>query len=62
MVERKLTDEEIAILRAIIKKEAHVAWLWSSLRIWATWMTIIVGGVTASWVAFKQIIRSAAGV
>ena len=40
--EAPLSDEEIREVRRIIKAEQHMAWLRSSLRVWATYTSAAV--------------------
>lgn len=49
---RPLTEEEIAEFRKLLEKERRVTWIWTTFRVWATWITAI----TAAYIAGKQII------
>ena len=49
-----LTPEEIAALRAILRQDERLTWLYSSIRLWAAWVL----GVLAALVAFRQDISS----
>ena len=40
--EEPLSDEEIRHLRDLLKAEQHMAWLRSSLRVWATYISAAV--------------------
>ena len=49
-----LTPEEIAALRAILRQDERLAWLYASVRLWAAWVL----GVLAALVAFRQDISA----
>ncbi len=40
--EPQLTAEERKAIRQLLLEESHARWLWSSIRIWATWIAAIV--------------------
>lgn len=42
-----LTEDENRQLREIMRSQQHVRWLYSTLRIWATWIAAVVGGLYA---------------
>ena len=66
----QLSEDEIAALHRIVKlapeiekmieSEKRINWLWGSLRVWATWITVVFGAILVAWSAFKDIIKAAA--
>lgn len=43
---QELTPEEIKRLRALLKQDERVTWLWSTLGVWLRWG--IIGGTFAA--------------
>ena len=52
--EDPFTPEERAILREMIRTEAHVAWFWATVRSWAVGVSAIIAGI----IAFRSDIKS----
>lgn len=42
--ERPLTPEEIAKIRKLMESDDRVTWFWSSVRIWAGWISAAIIG------------------
>ena len=58
---KQLTDEELNILREMIKSEQHMRWLWSTLRNSAVWVVAIITGVTLGYNALADTIKHLVG-
>lgn len=43
----QLNAKELHQVREIIESQQRVAWLYSNMRIWATWIAAIAGGIYA---------------
>lgn len=44
---RQFTPAERRLLRKLIENDERVAWMWSSLRVWASWISAFVIGTYA---------------
>ena len=53
------TPEEREKIRLMLKHEEHVAWFWSTARIWAMWITSVAGAVVVLWATFKEAVKGA---
>ena len=54
---KQLSEEELNILREMIKSEQHMRWLWSTLRNSAVWVVAIVTGVTLGYNALADTLK-----
>ncbi len=59
--EPELTQTELKALRSIIESDKRVKWLWSTLRLWALWITAVVAGVTIGWETLGKIVKALIG-
>lgn len=57
--EPPLNEKEIHRLREMLKKEEHVAWFWSTARIWATWIVAVLGALALIWTSLKGVVKQA---
>jgi hypothetical protein len=53
-----LQPDEIARLREMLKADDRTVWLWSTIKVWATWIAAVVLGISMGWDALKRIIIS----
>jgi hypothetical protein len=60
--EEPLTDEEIREVRRIIKAEQHMAWLRSSLRVWATYISAAILTGFAIWKGLAEYLSFKVGL
>lgn len=44
---RQFTPAERSALRKMMESDERVAWMWSSLRVWASWISAFVIGTYA---------------
>ncbi len=49
--EPRLSTEEKAAIRRIIRNQQHAEWLWSGIRVWAGWISVTVAGFYAAYEA-----------
>lgn len=54
-----LTERELQDVRRIIEADRRAVWFWSTIRTWATWTAVVVGGVTVGWDFVKKVIAAA---
>lgn len=43
-------------VKKLIREDEHRAWLKTTLKTWAVWITAIIGGVTIGWDTLKRIL------
>jgi hypothetical protein len=60
--EEPLTDEEIRHLRDLLKAEQHMAWLRSSLRVWATYISAAILTGFAIWKGLAEYLSIKVGL
>ena len=36
--------------------DRRAVWLWSTVKVWATWIAAVIVGVTMGWDALKKIV------
>lgn len=56
--EHPLSLREVRQLRALLKSEERATWLWSTTRIWATWIAAIGLGLTVGADMLKKLLKS----
>lgn len=56
--QRLPSDEDLVKLRELIKSEERTVWLWTTVKVWATWIAAVAVGVTVGWDVLKKIIAS----
>ena len=49
-------------LRRILQSQQRVQWLWSTARVWATWVAIVVGGLYAALAILRDSLKALTGV
>lgn len=56
--DRALTRREVAKLREIIGRDEKAAWFWSTVRVWAMWVTavLVAGSLLVDFL--KQAVRT----
>jgi hypothetical protein len=60
--EEPLSDEEIREVRRIIKAEQHMAWLRSSMRVWATYISAAMLTGFAIWKGLAEYLSIKVGL
>ena len=58
---KQLTEDELTVLREMIKSEQHMRWLWSTLRNSAVWVVAIITGVTLGYNALSDTLKHLVG-
>ena len=55
---RSLTPKELEAVRELILADRRTVWLWSTIKVWATWIAAVMVGVTMGWDGLKKIIAA----
>ena len=55
---RTLTPDELDAVRQLIMADKRAVWLWSAIKVWATWIAAVIVGVTMGWDALKKIVMA----
>ena len=56
--QQPLTDEEMVKVRRILEADDRARWLWSTARVWATWIAAIALGATAGWDVLSKFVKA----
>jgi len=48
-------------LRRILQSQQRVQWLWSTARVWATWIAVVVGGIYAALAILRDSLKALTG-
>jgi len=56
-----LSERELKDVRAMIEQDKRVAWLWSTIRTWATWVTAVGAAIVIGWDSFKRVFLALIG-
>jgi hypothetical protein len=57
-----LSDDEIKAIRDLLKAEQHMAWLRSSLRVWATYISAAILTGFAIWKGLAEYLSIKVGL
>jgi hypothetical protein len=57
----RLTRAEIEAVRELIESDRRARWLWSSLRIWASWISGTLVALYAIWDQVEKFIKKFGG-
>lgn len=57
--EPPLTEQERKAIRQMLERDRRAAWVFSTLRIWATWAAAIGVSITVMWDVLKKIAKAA---
>jgi hypothetical protein len=58
--EPPLTDEEKRLVREFLRQDANVTWLWSTVKVWALWLSAISAAIALSFDHLKRFGRAIA--
>ena len=58
---KQLTEDELRVLREMIKSEQHMRWMWSTLRNSAVWVVAVITGVTLGYNALTDTLKHLVG-
>ena len=58
---RPLTEDEIAEFRILLEKDRRATWVWSTIRVWGSWIASILIFFIAVKSYFSEIINYIAG-
>jgi hypothetical protein len=57
----QLSEEELLVLRKMIKSEQHMQWLWCTMRNTAVWIVAIITCVTVAYSFLSNMLKHMIG-